>query len=283
MQIYIPSYNRPDTITTSKLLHEAGLEHTVIVHDEEQKRLYQEAGNVKGNLVIGVSKAGGLAGQRWWIDTQSNIEDGEWYAQLDDNITEFTMLSHKHYWKESVDNRDHSFDKEFFTPLYPSSFFTLVESEMIPKANEWDAHLIGFAITKNPYMRGKKWHKIGFIVGKVMIIKKSHVTFMPDIFCNDDYQITLAHLLEFGAVLRNDFIYPDFPRYQVGGLGKLKDRFEPYANAVKILMERYPDALNLSHRADLPYGSSVRLRFTDASEKSLDRWRRTMGARGGEV
>lgn len=288
MKIFVPSFNRPETNLTGNLLDAAGLDYQYVLHSEEQKDLYVAAGSSSSNITVsGVPYLQGLGGQRAFIH-DNLVEEGEWYIQMDDNVERFTRLADPFYeidhlyanegetWFSAFEDRmiqDICFNEEV-----PADEIMPLMDSMIAECESRGAHLCGFASTKNTFFRGKKWTEIGFVVGKVMVIHKSgKPRFNPDYFTSDDYQISAEHLKFHGRILRNNYIYPDFPRYMVGGLGKLQERFEPYATAAKQLMEDYPSMFNFSIRADMPYGSSVRMRFTDRSEKSLNKWREENG------
>jgi hypothetical protein len=137
----------------------------------------------------------------------------------------------------------------------------------------------GFASTKNSFFRGKKFTRIGAVIGKVLVIQKNDKAhFDPDFFTSDDYQITAEHLLHFGRVLRNNYVYPDFPRYMQGGLGSLANRQAPYAVAALQLIAKYGIAYRINtSRKDMQPGSAVKLKFSDRGVNSLNAWRRSMG------
>jgi hypothetical protein len=280
MKIFIPSYNRPTTHRTAKWLENSGHEWYYVLHDQEQADMYMEAGLSSDRIIqTGIHK--GLGGQRWWIDEYCGIGDGEWYIQMDDNVFNVTKLHDDFYDLQTFQHQCRACQEWFFNQnISPIEFLEgVIWSEMIPLMESEGIHLGGFASTKNSFFRGKKFTRIGAVIGKVLVIKKNPKThFDPNFYTSDDYQITAEHLLHFGKILRNNYVYPDFPRYMVGGLGSLINRQQPYAVAAQQLIDKYGIAYRINYsRKDMQPGSAVKLKFSDRGQNSLNAWRRSMG------
>jgi hypothetical protein len=280
MKIYIPSYNRPDTIATPWTLTNGWTDNSidwkVILHDEQQRELYLKADRIgeKDIIVSGVPRDHGLGGQRAWIE-RNLVSDSEWYIQCDDNVTAFTKLEDPYYYENFFQLEDRQEQERLFNQVVSPPEFLYICEDMIEMMDTEGCYLGGFASTKNTFFRGEHWGRRHFIVGKTMILKKNNKAFFnPDLRTGDDYQITAANLLEYGKVLRNNFVYPAFPRYMPGGLGRRHERFEPYRVANEQLIGLYPGLFTYSDRADMPDGSSIRVRTF--SDRTFEEWRRSL-------
>ncbi|MDD4989662.1 MAG: hypothetical protein PHV42_04535, partial [Candidatus Pacebacteria bacterium] len=112
------------------------------------------------------------------------------------------------------------------------------------------------------------------IVSKLCVIKKTHLRYDPNNFCMDDYDFTAQHLLSFGSVLVNNYVYPSSKHYEEGGLGTYEERVDKKTKDAALLMSKFPGLYNYNNTKNTKPNSELRYRFTSLSQ--VEKWRASL-------
>lgn len=240
MKIFIPSYNRPWTATTHKLLQD--MPYTLVLRDEEQARLYRENPDFR-KARIEIVGGGSINDAR--ETCRKELSDGEWCLQMDDNIRGFTMANIDFYRSVTDIGRKPSY-REFNHLLNVSvSFAQLYESvlkECMDEAERRGANIVGFSPHANPWFRQKKWYDVGYIQNKMVVLRKTSLKWDQSNGhpAMEEYALCAAQHLEYGRVLINKFVYPVARHYEPGGLGPYEERLPAKIAACEDLLVRFP-------------------------------------------
>lgn len=271
IKIFIPTKNRPRTISTHHLFEDA----ITVVHDTSQAETYRGCG---ANIAISDTEhdAYGLTRQREWCMQQT--EPGEWVLFADDNIHELWAIPFPHYNSDeireimeamgtpelaSVVNKYRPKDGRV---MKPRTFLDAVVPECIAKAEQVGAHMVGFSVTDNPLFRAKKWGTTSYVSGKMFLLQNTGMPWDHTITM-EDFRNSAWHLREYGRVVINRYIHPRAIHYQAGGMGTKEERIPYRMNDVERLMEEFPGLFRLK-AGDYP-DLSIRIH----GEKAIDRWR----------
>ena len=228
----IPSFNRPDglykkTLTILKKYDISSKDIHIFLHNEEEKKLYEETipKEYYGKIIVhGLPK--GIKGVRNFIVDYYPLNQE--YISLDDDVTAIqeprgAKLVNIKSLKELV--------KQGFE-LCKKNGLTLWG--LYPVCN-------AFFMKGTPYTTDLR-----FIVGGFMgiINKKRHVTLNLKV----DYDYTLMCYKEDGGVLRFNRICIKHNMYsKKGGIGKdQKERLNDYKKASSDLVKKYPDYVHLN-------------------------------------
>lgn len=258
IKVIIPSYNRAKTCRSQKYFSDHNLwQVNILVHDEKQRREYERelfpAEYWKKDLtpirLIQTDTEHTVTAQRQWA-LDNLIENGEWFIFADDNIDGVgAMLG-------AGDNKDHPITQQDFQGRV-RGLIKLAEPEKI--------NLIGFATTDNVYFRQKRYGMVGFVLGKLKIVRKSGINYDPAIVMKEDYDFTAAHLLRDGKVIIDRWVRPTAKHFEAGGCGKREDRVEIYKQSTKQLMEKYPTLFRSKKN-----GEELQIRYT--SKEQIAKW-----------
>ena len=274
MKVFTFYSNRFDSATTSIALHENGLDHNVLVHNEEQADNFRKHDTVRGNVIV-TGKPRGLTYQR--NAALELMDHGEWAAFLCDDFKE--VLSLPAEWIRAKDlkipitienqnafgfTKDHVISlKEMF-----SHFPMLID---VAEANR--IHLIGFKLHDNPLGLGSKFTHRGLADGRFWLVKKSHYRFDENVQMIDDVQWTAENLVRHRNVLILNWILPHFKRYTAGGFGSIKERLEQRRRESAYLARRYGPLVRIAKKPGWPAGTHIRIYGTD---KYIEQVRRRM-------
>lgn len=260
MRVFIPSSGRQSIISSNVLFPEA----TIVLHSEEDRERYIAAGRVDAERIVVSGQERNLSKQRNWI-LDNLVQEDEWIVMADDNLQRVTATIPLYY---ALDRLSEAQAKE--TEEVTQELLKTILSELQGKAEEEGARLAGFRTTDNPFFGRKKWG-LGFVRGKMYIMKKSEVRHDETFSVMTDWEFTCKHLLNDGKTLVNKYVFPFGPHYQEGGIGSLESRVpERRKNCVR-LMQRYPGLLLYNEKKNMPTGSDVQLRFNSAEQ--MDKWR----------
>ena len=87
------------------------------------------------------------------------------------------------------------------------------------------------------------------------------------------------HLIKYGRVLVNKYLYPVANHYEKGGIGSLDARLERRREECRKLMLKYPNLLKFKkNHKSTPEGSDVQLRIHSTNQ--IDNWRLDIASRG---
>lgn len=87
----------------------------------------------------------------------------------------------------------------------------------------------------------------------------------------EDFDLSAAHVMAFGRVLINNFVFVEGPHYLPGGLGPIKERMPLKLKSVAYISEKFP-GLVCPH----PMRGKAELRFRLHSIKQVMAWREQM-------
>ena len=270
MRIFIPSYNRAETITTTKIF--TNHEVQVVVHNEEQAKPYIE----NGIEPLISNTPPGLVNQRQWVLEQA--EEGEWVIMLDDNIRKFMCVKEEFYGQDLLSPEE---AKHAHQVVAEEDRVMSIFEEIIEKTDSLNLYLAGIRPFSSPFYGRKKWKVNGFCRGKCLIIKRDKNMNFGKMKCIEDMEFNCMNMLEKGGMMRMDYLYPDAPAYggQKGGLGLLSDREEQLYKECKELMERYPELLRYKGwKKSTKMGTDVQFRLYKAEK--INKWRQAMVATG---
>lgn len=269
IKVFIPSHNRAETICSHRLFDPKHFEVKIFVHDDEQLQNYRKNPEVRDLVMIGSAERG-CGEQKKWINLNMTTE-GEWYICCDDNIERLSGVGDELSQLRVLDETTCPEYMKKFDETIDSERMKLIFEEMTYIGDKHSLFFQGFAIVDNPFFRSKKYRTVGFVVGKMNIIKKTHLTYDSAFKVKDDYEFTAQHLLAYGGVLINNFMFPEGKHYQAGGLGSLKKR-EPLSIAdAAALLQKYPGLFRYKDRPGRAPKSEVQMTFH--SQKQIEKWR----------
>src|SRR5262245_28152056 len=91
MRVFVFTYDRYDSITTSMMLAADGVEHTVLCHDEVARQRFIHHGRVEAKNIVATGVPKGLANQRNWC--LEHMERDEWVLQFVDDLKTVTEVA----------------------------------------------------------------------------------------------------------------------------------------------------------------------------------------------
>ena len=182
----IISHKRPENV--EKMEEITGVpEHLNWYVGKGEKKDYKHA---KGKVVEG----GKLCASRNKALQLANSED-KYCLQLSDDLSDCGMVS-----QSGQINKPN---------------FSVIVREMFNLLSTTPLHLAGVAPTANLFFYNPL-KPIGlkhFIIGDLMLIKRSKLRFDEKLSLKEDYDFTLQHIKQFGGVLRLNYILPNFKHY----------------------------------------------------------------------
>lgn len=270
LKVFIPTYQRAQSITTHKLfLNENIWELKIVVHTEAEKKEYIKRNPELKNKML-VSNAVGIAGQRAFIDEQ--VRNGEWYISGDDDIEHIMGVKGDMYNLPLIPEEQAT--KENYNHVYDEMDIRRVMIEMIIECERTKLRLFGFNSINNPYFRMQKFRRNAFIIGVLWGTKKTDEWSIDTLIkLKEDYERTAKHFLYHGGTLRNDYVSFKTKMYADGGVGSLKDRTPDYVACSTILIEKYPQLFEKNISRDNP---DAEIRIIPRTEKQVIVWRLKM-------
>ena len=217
--IYIPSYNRANTIKTTKYLDSDDIPYKVLLHSENCKKEYLKYGIVKEENILVTNAPFGITNQRNWI-LKNLAQWGKWYISLDDNIDGFKKVVDKYYVLKKKINVEHSNVKQedYNDPLKANKFIKLLEDD-IKLADSLNIEYVGFATVDNYFFNPKKYKTVGYVISKACAIKYMGLTYDIRLEAMEDFGFCAEQLIKNNAVLINSWIKPIAGHYEKGGIG----------------------------------------------------------------
>jgi hypothetical protein len=235
-------YNRYETSTTSKILDEYGIKHTVICHKEEDIEKFVAGGTVKRENIIATGNGKGLALQR--NSALDMMEDGEWALWLVDDLMNikrfddyYTNTSGYFGFKDTKATQK-KYGKSF-NKIDPIEFLKLCD-HTVQEAERRGYALAGFAKIDNPVFNQKKYQTWGLNDGRAWMVKKTDIRFDTAVNNIDDQAWSLENTRRFGGHLINQWVVPNCKRYTGGGLGTESERMFTRSKEIVHLLYKYP-------------------------------------------
>jgi len=270
--IYIPSYNRPLSIKTTKWLDESHLKYKVLLHSEKCKYEYIKAGIVQENNIIVTNAKIGITNQRNYI-MDNLAKKNEWFITLDDNIEGFKRVVDKYYYTKKILPVENSMitQKDFNQKINALEFIELV-IEDIKIAESINATYGGFATVDNYWFNNKKYKAVGYVISKAAYIKYTGYRYDENILAMDDYGYTADCLLRDGCVLINSWIKPINKHYESGGIGTYEERLPKKIIDAKYLMSKFPNLFRYKLKKGCHPKAEIQIRFTNPNQ--INDWRK---------
>lgn len=274
MKIFINSYNRPEIISTHKLLDACGIDYRIVLHNHEQRELYLANPSISPEKILVSNMPVGMVGVRNWV-LETQVKEGEWYLHLDDNITEFQCVPEPAYSTAGIDTKADParFKALFETPVDAKRFLEVCE-DSIKEAERRGAWLVGFASNLNFYFRSKKYRDVGYVIGKTQLIKKGDLTYDLNVYATDDYLWTAQNLLRYGRVLINNYAVAVKKHYAPGGIGVYDERMKWKVPEVAYLMKTFPELFRFKIKKGSHPKAEIQVRFTSLDQ--VEKWRAMM-------
>lgn len=276
MKVFIPSKNRADTMTT----HNVFPDSMVVLHNNEQRLAYMKAGVPKDRIVVSDTKddAYGLTRQREWV-CQYMAEKDEWFLFADDNVKSITCVHPSMYNDSELEVKTpcrggrESWREIYNYDISGAEFLQHFAWADTVLADTIGAKMVGYSLTDNYFFRGKKYRQVGYVVGKMYLLKNDVGITWDHTITMEDFRNTAHHLLWYGRVLINNFIYPVRQHYMKGGMGTKEERRSYRAQDVRRLMLQYPGLFTRKKpKPDVPDDLSLRL----TTIEQVHRWRQEM-------
>ena len=258
MKIIIFTYDRYDTITTSKYWE--GIPHTVLCHTEEAKQKFIKAGNVHGDLIATNVPKGLSFARNYALDM---LQDGEWGLFMVDDLIDITMLGSYFEQTENDLNIDYEnqnkYKEDFKSKCSPVDFLKVCE-DTIAHAEELGFAFCGFSLTDNAAWRGKKYKYWGLADGRCWLVKKTDIRQDTNVHCIEDYCFTSKNLEKFGGLVINSWALPDCRRYSEGSYGSIEKRMPQKIKECKYLVDTYPEFIAYKAKKGFPENAHITIR-----------------------
>lgn len=277
MKIFINSHNRAEVISTHKLLDAVGAKYKIILHSQEQYDQYVLNPSVRPETLVVANFPVGMAGIRNWL-LENLVDEGEWYMLLDDNITEFQCVPKPEYWEKEIDmEKDPKQARMLYETVVDFNRVLDVCKDCIEHAESKGAKLIGFGSNLNFFFRSKKFREVGYVIGKMQIIKKTKLRYDLNVQAMDDYCWTAQNLETFGKVLINNYCVGVKKHYAKGGIGTYEERLPTKLKEVAYLMQRFPGLFRYKVKTGCDPKAEIQVRFSNLTQ--VEKWRAFMRTR----
>lgn len=268
--IYIPSYNRAETIKTTKWLDADNIPYKVLLHSSNCADQYLKAGHVKvGNLIV-TEAPRGITNQRNWM-TKNIAKVNQWYVSLDDNIGYLKRVIDKYYGLRSIDVANPSVRQaDFNQAITAKEWLGLLEKDM-QVAEQIKAEYIGFATVDNYFFNSKKYKPVGYVISKAVAIKYAGLKYDNNLEAMEDFGYCAAQLVKNNCVLINSWIKPVAGHYEPGGIGTYEQRVPRKIKDCEYLMRKYPGLFRYKEKKGCHPKAELQIRFH--SPKQVIQWK----------
>lgn len=279
MKVYIPSFDRATAISTHRCF--TGMDVTLVLHNEEQRRRYEDAGvQVTRMVVSGAPTGKGVTYQRQFIHEEL-AEKGVHYISADDNIRKITGLPMPFYAEPEVKTKmNEEVWRKRFKQVLTAAEFEAVAYDTAQHMDEVGAHIAGFALTENPFFRGRKWRYVGYVIGKLMVVHQESAVGFDHRITMEDFRQSAEHIVQYGRVVINNYAFPRAGHYEKGGLGTYAERLKSRQRDVELLLNEYPTFFKVKDRKGFDAATDVQVRLTNVQQ--VARFRRHMGRIRGD-
>jgi len=261
-RVFVFTYDRYDSINTSLLLEQDGVDHVVLCHTEEQREQFVDHGRVRPDRLIVTGEPRGLANNR--NVALEMMADGEWAMFLVDDLKRVTELdtydTTPDYEVLPIDMANQNAWRSKFRKQIDMNTFLRRAVDSLAHAEAKGAHLLGFAGIDNAVFRRKKWKYNALADGRAWMVQKTDLRFDLGAQLIDDLCWTAQNIERFGITVNNEWILPDCRRYTKGGFGSIEDRMEQKLREAAYLVEAYPRTITFKKKTGWPDGAHVVLR-----------------------
>lgn len=277
MKVFTFYYNRYETATTSIQLNNNGIEHFVLLHNENDLQKFNKHNTIKGKPII-TNESKGLAYQR--NKALEMVDTDEWCVFMCDDFIRIRSLP-----KEWIISKTNSLPIDFKNQqkfrLKSSNNICLKEMfdlfpYLIKLADKNNIKLIGFGLHDNPLNLKNKFTHRGLADGRFWLIKKSDYVFDLNAQLIDDVAWTAENLVRHNNVLILNWLVPYFKRYSSGGFGSTEERKLQRKKECNYLANKYNPLVQIAKKVNWDYGTHIRLYATDnnilKAKKNVIRW-----------
>jgi len=263
VQIFVFGYDRYDTMSTSVMLSDEAIPHTVLCHTEEAREKFIAAGTAQADQIVATGQPRGLANNR--NAALDMMDTGEWALFLVDDLKSVTTVENYDTRRDdrlgiTMENQKQIGPKT--KEPCPLTDYLLWAEETIAVCESVGAHLGGFCGIANPLFRDAKWRFNVLADGRAWVVKKSSLRFDGGAQLIDDMCWTAQNIERFGAVVVNQWVLPDCKRYTAGSFGSIEERLPQKMQECDYLARTYPALIRIAKKAGWPYGSHVQLKRT---------------------
>lgn len=264
--IYIPSYNRAETIKTPLYLEKSDIKYKVLLHSEKCRESYVRAGRVPESKIIVTGANFGITNQRNWI-VENLAKKGEWYVSLDDNITGFKRVVDEYYHsRKSINVQDKKINASVYSHEFSAKEYVELLEKDINVAEQINAEYIGYATVDNYFFNSKKYKSVGYVISKACAVKYSGLKYDPKLEAMEDFGYCASQILKNNCVLINSWIKPIAGHYEKGGIGTYEQRVPRKIIDCQYLMEKYPNFFRYKIKKGCHPKAELQIRFHNPSQ-----------------
>lgn len=273
MRTFIFTYNRYDSITSSMMWEEAGLDHTVLCHTDEAAEQFTAHGRVNPDRLHVTGAPKGLANNR--NAALDMMNDGEWALFLVDDLKTLTEVADYDTRPQAALGINMKNQRQLAPtlkqPITPNEFMGRCD-ELVNACETVGAKLGGFAGIDNPLFRDRHWKFNVLADGRCWVVQKSTLRFDTGAQMIDDLCWCAQNIQRFGTIVVNQWVLPDCARYTAGSFGSIEQRLPQKLAEAKHLVTTYPGLVRYKAKAGWPDGSHVVLRRTlkDTDRRALE-------------
>jgi len=269
--IYIPSYNRANTISSTQWLDKDNIPYKVLVHTEKCRDAYVASGRVAASDIIVTNVAPGITNQRNYI-VQNLAVRGQWYVSLDDNIKGFKRFNDTYYntCRQIDVSRADITQKTIYQKFTAKEFMQLLEAD-IAIAEKIKAEYIGYATVDNYFFNAKKYKTVGYVISKAVAIKYNGLQYDTKLEAMEDFGYCAEQLIKNNCVLINSWIKPIAGHYEPGGIGTYEQRVDRKIVDSAYLMHKYPNFFRYKSKKGCHPKAELQLRFNNP--KQIKQWK----------
>lgn len=265
MKVFTFFYDRYDTATTSIALHEAGIDHHVLMHTKEQCEKFTHAGTARGAVTI-TRKPKGLTYQRnAALDMMSTDEWAVFMCDDFKRVVSRPLAEVKGRMEElpvTMENQARYRVRKGRDDISLADMFSLFPG-LMSKAESLRIRLIGFGLHDNPLNLRRKFAYHGLADGRFWLVKKHPtVRFDENVQMIDDVAWTAENIVQFGSVLVCNWVIPYFRRYTADGFGSIEARLEQRRAECKYLVQKYSPLVRYAPKPGWPAGTHIRLQYS---------------------
>jgi hypothetical protein len=269
--IYIPSYNRAETITTTKWLDKDNIPYKVLLHSNNCKKEYLKAGVVKKENIIVTNAEKGITNQRNWIANNLAVK-GKWYISFDDNIRTFKRVVDKYYFNcKKINVENNEINQKTFSQEITAKEYVELLTEDIKIAEIIKSEYIGYATVDNYFFNPKKYKNVGYVISKAVAIKYNGIKYDKNVEAMEDFCYCAEQLIKNNCVLINSWLKPKAGHYEKGGIGTYEERVERKILDSEYLMRKYPNFFRYKKKNGCHPKAELQIRFNNP--KQIIKWK----------
>lgn len=242
MRVFVFTWDRYDSITTSGMLESAGFDHTVLCHSDEHAEQFIAAGRVRPDRLHVTGAPKGLAYNRNACLDLMDVD--EWAVWLVDDLMRVTELEDYDAMRMAgelpITTKNASeWARKFRHEVGLDRFMERADA-LARHTERLGGRLGGFAGYDNALFRRNHWQMNCLADGRAWVVRKSALRFDEHVQMVDDVCWTAQNLDTFGVVAVDQWVLPLCRRYTAGAYGSIAARTEQKRREVAYLVDTYP-------------------------------------------